>query len=429
MPKVFTKSNALYERALQTIPLASQTFSKSASQYVRGVSPLFLEKGKGCYVWDIDGNKYIDYVSGLMPVILGYCDADVDNAIKKQLKKGISFSLSTALEVTLAEILVDIIPCAEMVRFGKNGSDVTSAAIRLARAYTKRDRVAVCGYHGWHDWYIGTTTRDLGVPEAVKALSLTFQYNHIESLEKILKQYPTDIAAIIMEPVAGEEPKEGYLQEVRRLATRYGCVLIFDEIVTGFRVSLGGAQAHYNVTPDLACFGKAMANGMPISAIVGRKVIMKEMENIFFSGTFGGETLSIAAAIATISKLQELDVPEKLKVFSGKLRHNIEKKIHYYQVSEAISIKGCNWRPYVSLKDNNITWISYIRQKMVEAGILMGNGFNLSLAHCEAPIYRETIDAWEYIVSAFAKDYKAGTLRESIQGELVQPVFQVRAHG
>ena len=171
----FAKSNALYSRALKTIPLATQTFSKSAMNFVRGAAPLFLERGKGAEVFDVDGNAYIDYILGLMPVILGYCDEDVDAAIVDQLKRGISFSLATDLEVEVAERLTKIIPCAEMVRFGKNGSDATSAAVRLARAITGRDFVAACGYHGWHDWYIGTTTRDLGVPKAVAVQTRTFK--------------------------------------------------------------------------------------------------------------------------------------------------------------------------------------------------------------------------------------------------------------
>ena len=284
--RLFVRSNELYERALKTIPLASQTFSKSAMNFPRGASPLFFERGQGAYVWDYDGNKYVDYVLGLMPIILGYCDPDVDEAIRNQLNNGIIFSLPSDLEVQLSEKLIELIPCAEMVRFSKNGSDVTSAAIRLARAHTGRDRIAVSGYHGWHDWYIGTTARNLGVPKSVQDLSSKFIFNDPDSLERLFKTDPVGFAAVILEPTGACEPEDGFLERVRELCDQYGVVLVFDEIVTGFRVDMGGAQRKYGVTPDLATFGKAMANGMPISTIVGRREIMKLMDDIFFSGTF-----------------------------------------------------------------------------------------------------------------------------------------------
>ena len=242
MAKQFKKSNLLYERSLKSIPLASQTFSKSALNYPRGASPLFFEKGEGAYVWDYDGNKYIDYVLGLMPMILGYRDPEVDLAIKNQLNKGIIFSLPTDLEIELSELLIRLIPSAEMVRFGKNGSDVTSAAIRLARAFTNRNRIAICGYHGWHDWYIGSTIRNLGVPKSVSDLTSKFNFNDSESLESLLKSDPNGYAAVIMEPTGAFEPKQGFLEEVKELCVKYGVVLVFDEIVSGFRVNLGGAQ-------------------------------------------------------------------------------------------------------------------------------------------------------------------------------------------
>ena len=210
--RLFINSNKLYDRAIKTIPLASQTFSKSAMNFPKGASPLFFKKGQGAYVWDHDGNKYIDYVLGLMPIILGYCDPDVDESIRKQLDNGIIFSLSSELEVQLSEKLVELIPCAEMVRFGKNGSDVTSASIRLARAFTGRDKIAVSGYHGWHDWYIGTTTRNLGVPKAVQSLSSKFIFNDPDSLEYLFKHNPSDFAAVILEPDGVHSPEKGFLE-------------------------------------------------------------------------------------------------------------------------------------------------------------------------------------------------------------------------
>ena len=227
-----------------------------------------------------------------MPNILGYCDPDVDYAIRHQLTRGISMSLPTSLECELAERLVQHIPSAEMVRFGKNGTDATSAAIRLARAATRRDRVVAVGYHGWQDWYIGATARRLGVPAAVSELTDMVPFGDLEAMEATLKSHANEYAAIILEPTGAVEPPQSYLKDLKKLAHEHGALLIFDEIVTGFRWGLGGAQAKYNVTPDLSAFGKAMGNGMPISAVVGRSDVMRLMEDIFYSGTFGGEALS-----------------------------------------------------------------------------------------------------------------------------------------
>ena len=272
MKKKFKKSIKFYKKAIQKIPLATQTFSKSSLIYPYGVSPLFVDKGKGCYITDIDNNQYIDYILGLLPIILSYQDKDVDIAIKKQLKKGIIFSLPSTVEFVLADLLTKLIPSAEMVRFGKNGSDVTSAAIRLSRAFTGRDKIAICGYHSWHDWYIGTTSRNLGVPKSVSKLSFNFKFNDLDSFYNVLKKNnPNKFAAIILEPENIEIPNIEFLKEVRNFASKYGIILIFDEIVSGFRSNLGGAQKKFGIIPDLSTFGKGIANGMPLSAIVGKK--------------------------------------------------------------------------------------------------------------------------------------------------------------
>lgn len=291
MSQRYQQSEALLERALRTIPLGSQTFSKSRTQYPFGVSPYFIERGRGSHVWDVDGNEYVDMISGLCALTLGYCDPDVDAAVKAQLEDGIIFSLPHRLEMEVAEQLVSMVPCAEMVRFGKNGSDATAGAVRVARAFTGRDHVAVCGYHGWQDWYIGTTARNRGVPQATRDLSHTWAYNNIESLDAIFKAHPGQVAAVILEPMNVVEPAPGFLQAVKELTHKHGALLVFDETITGFRYANGGAQQLFGVTPDLATFGKGLANGYPVSAVAGRADVMQLMEEIFFSFTFGGETL------------------------------------------------------------------------------------------------------------------------------------------
>ena len=276
MSERYHHSEDLLERALKTIPLGSQTFSKSKTQYPMGVSPFFIQRGKGSRVWDVDGNEYIDFVNSLAAITLGHCDPDVDAAVRAQLEEGVIFSLPHPLEMQVAELIVKLVPCAEKVRFGKNGSDATAGAIRLARAFTNRDHVAVCGYHGWQDWYIGSTSRDLGVPKAVKDLTHRFEYNNIKSLAKIFQEQ--ELACVIIEPMNIEYPIDGFLEKVKELAHKNNALLIFDETITGFRYSLGGAQEFFNVVPDIATFGKGMANGHPLSAVVGSNEVMKIVE-------------------------------------------------------------------------------------------------------------------------------------------------------
>lgn len=260
----FDRSNAMREEARSLIPLGAHTFTRSYTQFPYNYSPLFVTKGRGGRIWDVDGNEYVDMLSGLLSVVLGYCDPDVDRAIIDQLGNGITFSLSTELEMQLARIMIETIPSAEMVRFGKNGSDCTSAATRLARHITKRDHVAVCGYHGWHDWYAGTTTMHAGIPKAVSDLSHAFDYNNLDSLQKIFDDHPGQVAAVVMEAMNVELPKDEFLAKVKELTHKNGALLVFDEVITGFRFDIGGAQTLFNITPDLSIFGKAMANGMPL---------------------------------------------------------------------------------------------------------------------------------------------------------------------
>jgi glutamate-1-semialdehyde 2,1-aminomutase len=424
------QSNALYERALKTIPLASQTFSKSAQQYVGGVSPLFVERGDGCKVWDVDGNEYIDFVLGLMPVVLGYRDRSVDDAIRAQLDKGITFSLATELEAELAERLVRLIPCAEKVRFGKNGSDATLAATRLARAHTGRDKIAMCGYHGWHDWSIGTTTRNLGIPKAVRDLTLTFPFNDIEALDALFRKQAGQIAAVIMEPASVVDPHPGYLEAIKELTHRNGALLIFDEIVTGFRAGLGGAQSRYGVTPDLASFGKAMGNGMPISAVVGGADVMDLMEEIFFSATFGGEALSLAASIATLDKLEEVNGVPHMEETSVRIGDGIGKIFTEHNISEYYAIGGPDWwKRIVPLPDQKIdavTLTSLLRQELIANGLLMLSGFNICHAHCDDAITDSVFAKFENVATKLEDALKARNPIDRLNGAPVQPVFQVR---
>ena len=422
----FTKSNLYYKKALEVIPTASQTFSKSAIQYSKGASPLFLEKGKGAFVWDVDGNKYIDYVGALLPIILGYNDRDVNLAIKKQLKKGISFSLPTIMELDLAQLIIDSIPCAEMVRFAKNGSDATSAAVRLARAYTGKDIIGVSGYHGWHDWFIGTTTRSLGVPKKIAQFTKSFEFNNIMSFKKLLSENDNNIAGVVIEPESGIPANRSFLKELREITYKKNIVLIFDEIVTGFRVHFSGAQAKYNIKPDLACFGKSLANGMPLSAITGKKNIMKLMDDIFFSGTFNGEALSIAAGIATLNKLKNLNVTNKIIEHGKFLKNEIKILIKKNRLNKFIEITGENWRPYFIIKNNDTLLTTLFRQTCVKHGILICSGFNLSYSHLSDEVKKKFKKSFEKIFCEMNKIINSERPEEYLKGDLIKPVFEVR---
>mgnify|MGYP001604612930 CR=1 FL=1 len=429
MRQKFTKSNKLLKKAKAKIPLASQTFSKSYLQYVKGCSPLFATRAKGARIWDIDGNEYVDFINGLLPVILGYQYKAVDDAIKKQLKKGIIFSLSSPIEYELAELLVKHIPCAEMARFGKNGSDVTTGAIRLARAITGRDHIAVCGYHGWHDWYIGSTTRNLGVPKNTRVMTHAFNYNDIDSLEKIFKKNKNKIAAVIMEPMNYVEPKNNFLQKVKILAHKNGAILIFDEIITGFRYDLGGAQKLFGVVPDLATFGKSMANGMPISALVGRKKYMEKIEDIFYSFTFGGEALSIAAAIATIKEMEKKKVIPYIWRLGTVLQNGTNKLIKKYGLSDIMRVSGkpC-WQVFIispTKKYTNLEIKSFLQQELLQAGFLWYGQHNMSFSHTQNDIDR-LLKTYDEIFAKLGNLIKNKKLKENLKGEPISNIFKLR---
>lgn len=423
----FKKSTQLLKKAKKLIPSAAQTYSKSYKYFCEGAAPAFLDHGKGAYVWDVDGNKYIDFVLGLGAITVGYNDQQINRAISKQLKKGISFSQSTELEIKLAQKLVDIIPCAEMVRFVKNGSDATTAAIRLARAYTKKEVIACCGYHGWQDWYIGTTESDRGVPDAVKNLTKTFEYNDISSLEKIFRENKNKVAAVIMEPVQLEYPFNNFLQKVKSLTHKNEAVLIFDEVVTGFRMGLSGAQGYFKVIPDLAAIGKGMANGASISVVLGKKEIMGLIEKgVFISMTFGGETLSLAAATETIKILEKKSVYDHIWKLGMQWQEGINLLIKKKGLENVVKIVGIPPHTGVSFnKKGNLEaldLLSVYQQVLIENGILSVGVNNFCLSHTKEQI-NIFIEAVSKALNMVKKALEAGTVNGILKGKKIEPVF------
>ena len=425
----YKKSEALLERALRTIPLGSQTFSKSKTQFPFGVSPYFIVKARGSHVWDADGNQYIDFVNSLAAITLGYADPDVDSAVKVQMEEGVIFSLPHPIEMQVAEKLVELVPCAEMVRFGKNGSDATAGAIRLARAYTNRDRVAVCGYHGWQDWYIGSTARNRGVPKAVRELTHTFPYNDLPALDALLNAHAGEFAAVILEPMSVVHPAPGYLEGLKELTHRHGALLLFDEVVTGFRYANGGAQEYFGVTPDLATFGKGLANGYPVSAIAGRSDIMKLMEEVFFSFTFGGETLSLAAALATMRKLQREPVIEVLRRLGVRIIEGLNGLIEKHDARDMLGVGGLPVWSFFLIKDtpNYTSWQlkTLFLQEMFARNILTIGSHNLSYAHTDADI-DVLLTAYDQVIPVLKRANEGRTLESLLRCEPLEPLFKVR---
>ena len=298
------KSWALHDRAVEVIPLATQTHSKAPREELRDVEPCYLARGQGCRVFDVDGNEYIDFRNALGPITLGYRFPDVDQAVRRQLDSGIVFSYSHPLEVEVAERLVEVIPCAESVRFLKTGGEAMAATHRLARAFTGRDHLLTCGYHGW----LNTMSRS-GVPEAMRSLYSELPWGDPAPFAEAFECQPDGIAAVSVAcSYARMDQGQEFLSALRALTERYGALLIFDEIVTGFRLRRGGAQEYFGVIPDLAVFAKGISNGMPLSCYLGRGDIMQRVEDVVISSTFGGDTLSLAAAAATIDVYEREDV-------------------------------------------------------------------------------------------------------------------------
>lgn len=413
-PRTYPRSNELLVRATKTIPLAAQTFSKSHLFYPAGASPLFLSHGDGARVFDVDGHDYIDLVSALLPVVLGYRDPDVDEAIRRQLNSGITFSLATKLEAELAELLCSLIPCAEMVQFGKSGTDVTSAAVRLARAYTGKDRILVGGYHGWADWSASVLEKkDAGIPVVTANLSHKLEYGNPKDLELWSDYLRGGIAAVIVEPTHDPD----YLQHLRRWCSKSGVILIFDEIQTGFRYAMGGAQEYWKVTPDLACFGKSMGNGMPISALVGKRDLMEMMDGkngVFFSGTFFGETLSLAAAIATIQKMQRENVIHH--IFGAGLRIRAAFSNHMWPT---VDFHGINNLLKIRFNDHENATKEEIQslftQEMAQKGILALNANCISFAHKD-PEIRRIISAYSHTLDIIKDALEKGDIKNRLGG-------------
>ena len=429
-PLPLAESEKWLTRSARVIPGGAQTYSKSWRQHIRGVSPIFLDHGRGARVWDVDGNEFVDLVQGLLPNILGYAHPEVDRAAYDRAAKGHSFSLPHPLEVELAERLVRLIPCAEMVRFGKNGSDATAGAVRIARAFTGRERIACCGYHGWQDWFIGATSRDAGIPAGVKDLVHPFPYNDAEALDRLLASRRGEFAAVIMEPVNFYWPKPHYLGEVKAICRRYGVLLIFDEICSGFHFGLGGAQKLFGVLPDLATFGKAMGNGYPISCVIGRADVMRTFEDAFVSFTFAGDSAGMAAAMTVLDILEHSDAYDRMSAAGRRLKEGVTALAACAGLSDRVTAVGHPHWPLVRFHGPDGTDDPVLKafwmQEMHRRGVLILATHNVSASLTVADV--------DHVLASYAAAFKrialllvtGVSLETALQGSVSSPAFMAR---
>lgn len=424
----YLESTRMLGQVEARIPLASQTFSKSRTQYPPKISPLFVTHSLGCSTWDIDGNEYVDLVSSLAAVTLGYGDPEVNKAVSEQLALGVTLSLPGLLEFEVAELIGELVPSAEKVRFAKTGSDATAGAIRLARAFTNREHVLLGGYHGWQDWYIGSTSMHLGVPESVQKLSHPFVLNDIDAFEKLLTQFTGNIAAVILEPISYFSPTQEFLNYLRERTLELGIILVFDETVTGFRIAPGGAQEFLSIKPDLTTFGKGIANGFPLSVLCGRADIMNLMDRIFFSGTFGGELLSLAAAKVVLKKIRDENVTQALASIGERLNIAVNKVLHDLNF-QGLTLSGHPSWQFLVWDEKNFKDLSKAKtlfmQEMFFEGVLILGSHNLTLAHNEnaintvASAYQKTLTRVQQVESD--QNYSDNLLVEPLK-----PLFKVR---
>jgi glutamate-1-semialdehyde 2,1-aminomutase len=433
----FQRSDALRSRAHDLIPGGAHTYSKGDDQFPQ-LAPGFLVRGRGSRTWDLDGTEFIDWAMGLRSVILGHADPGVLDAIRRALDAGSNFTRPSPIEVEVAELLHAHIPSAEMVKFAKNGSDAVSGAVRLARAYTGRDLVARCAeqpFFAVHDWFIGDTECNAGVPEAVRALTKRFHYNDLDSLNVLFEENHGKIAAVVLEAASTDAPARGFLEGVRELCDRTGTVLIFDEIITGFRWHARGAQALFGVTPDLSAWSKGLANGFSISALCGRRDLMEiggirhNVDRVFLlSTTYGGETHHLAAARETATRVFAGGVVERIWQVGASLKEGLRGAAASAGIADHAQTAGFDCSPYQLFFDRDGRPSPELRtlylQEMVKAGILIP-AIAPSAAHTAEDIDR-TVTAAHSAMLTVRKALDANSIAGLLVGPATKPVFRRR---
>ena len=395
------RSMAVYERAKEVIPGVTQLLSRRPTQAALGVSPVYAAKARGCRIWDVDGNEYVDWMSGVGPIILGYADEVVDAAVKQQIERGGICSIVHESAVELAEELVRLIPSAEMVRYAKGGGEACTVAVRIARGVSGKDKVLFCGYHGWHDWYLAANLggerldrhlrpgiEPIGVPRVLEGTTIPFEYGDLEMLEDLLKAHRNDVACIMMEPMRTELPPPGYLDGVRDLATKYGVVLIFDEVSSGFRIALGGVQEYTGVVPDLSVFAKAISNGYPMAAVVGKREVMEPASRMFISSAYWDDPIGTVAALTTLRELERRDAVTHFERVGASFKERINRAAR--EAGLAAECVGVAAHPGIRFEVEDAETARKVTtlfiQENARRGLILSTGFFFNCAHDEAAL-------------------------------------------
>lgn len=428
---------ALWNRAKKIIPGGNQLLSKRGEMFLPDQWPSYYKKAKGVEVWDLDGNKYIDMsLMGVGSCILGYADPDVNKAVIKAIQDGSMATLNCPEEVELAELLCSLHPWASMVRYARTGGEAMAIAVRIARAHSGKDKVAFCGYHGWSDWYLSANIgsnknldghllpglEPVGVPRSLKRSMFPFHYNHVEELEKIVVEHK-DIGVIVMEPLKYAPMENDFLKKVRAIADRIGAVLVFDEISIGWRKNVGGAHLSYGVNPDIAVFAKAMSNGFPMAAIIGRKDVMQTAQKTFISSTYWTERIGPVAAIATIKKMKRCKVPTHLKKITAILAKGLKERADARGI--ALTILGPS--PLIALAFNHGSESQTIKtlftQEMLSRGFLASTSIMLSYAHNVVHI-KKYLTAVDEVFALIKKAIDEKKLSALLKGPVSHSGFQ-----
>ena len=432
------RSLDIYQRAQHLIPGITQLLSRRPTRAALGISPIYAERAKGCRIWDVDGNEYVDWMSAVGPIILGYADDVVDAAVKEQIDRGSVYSIVHETSVELAEELVRLIPSAEMVRYAKGGGEACTVAVRIARGVTGRDRVLFCGYHGWHDWDLAANLggeklgghllpgiEPIGVPACLEGTVMPFEYGDLNMLEDQLKKNEGEVACIIMEPMRTELPPEGYLEGVRELASRHEVVLIFDEVSSGFRIALGGVQEFTGVTPDLSVFAKAISNGYPMAAVVGKREFMEPSARMFISSAYWDDNVGIAAALATLKELQRRDAVSHFQRLGSEFKKRINKVAHDVGVqAECVGIAahpGIRFQVDDPADAGKVTTLFI--QENARRGLILSTGFFFNCAHDEAALAK-TEEVLRESFAVVAEGLTQGRLDELLECEIQEDLFR-----
>ena len=423
------RSLEIYERARALIPGTTQLISRRPTRAALGVSPIYAERAKGCRIWDVDGNEYIDWTSAVGPVILGYADDVVDDAVRAQIARGAIYSIVQESAVELAEELVRIVPSAEMVRYCKGGGEACTIAVRIARGVSGRDSVLFCGYHGWHDWYQAANLgaerlaehlfngiEPIGVPRSLEGTAMPFTYGDLEELEGLLQQHAGEVACIIMEPMRSGEPPEGYLAGVRDLATRYGVVLIFDEVSSGWRVARGSAQEYVGVTPDMTVFAKAISNGYPMGAVVGKREFMEPASRMFISSAYWDDNIGIAASLACLRELERRDAVAHFNRIGALFKEQVNAAAA--AAGLAAQCVGVAAHPSIRIEVDDPAEAAKVNalfiQENARRGVILATGFMFNCSHGESEVER-TAAVVEESFGKIAEGLDRGTIDDLLE--------------